>query len=76
MDEPGKGKWLQSPGKSGEWGKGDVITVRVDLINWEITFEKNGQINGKPQAIKKRAVYFPAVQMCQCAGCDFEIIDN
>ncbi len=58
-----------------KWRKGDIITIRVDSLNWEITFEKNGKVIGKPQAIAQSDVYYPAIAMCQCEGNDCEIID-
>ncbi len=59
-----------------KWGKDDIISVRVDAINWEVTFEKNGKIVGKPEDIKKHDVYYPAIQMCQCEGQSYEVVDE
>ncbi len=55
------------------WKVGEILEIRVDLIEWEITFSKEGYELGRPVRIKERDAYFPAVQM---RGDDIlEIID-
>ncbi len=58
-----------------KWGKGDLICVEVDCIRWTITFKLNGRVVAKAHSILERIAYFPAIQMCQCEGNHFQVVD-
>ncbi len=58
-----------------KWGSGDSINITVNCIKWTITFERNGKNVGQPISILERDVYYPALQMCQCEGNSFSVMD-
>ncbi len=55
------------------WKVGETVKMKVDLINWQITFYKNREQIAKTVRIKERDVYYAAVEIVR--GMTLQIID-